>query len=216
MRLWERGRLSVWTGRSSSNGPRRMAQPGCGCCSLGCAAWRFCGSRGSTRRRSQRSSWTRSDSAPPAGIYSTQRPRDPISDRRSVIVDASNHVHAESVARSCRARFAWSAAARRQRAGQAPGVVDKGTRHAAHLPGRGYRGDDVPHGRVPGAAGHRLSSSEPFVGCVARPQGSGGSGFRIAMARWQELRDGCRIHALVPEQARFLRGRLTYSVMRPR
>ena len=133
MRLWERGRLSVLTGRSSSNGPRRMAQPGCGCCSLGCAAWRFCGSRGSTRRRSQRSSWTRSDSAPPAGICSTQRPRDPISDRRSVIVDASNHVHAESVARSCRARFAWSAAARRQRAGQAPGVVDKGTRHAAHF-----------------------------------------------------------------------------------
>ena len=122
---------------------------------------------------------------PAGGIYSTQRPRDPISDRRSVIVDASNHVHAESVARSCRARFAWSAAARRQRAGQAPGVVDKGTRHAAHLPGRGYRGDDVPHGRVPGAAGHRLSSSEPFVGCVARRQGSGGSGFRIAMARWQ-------------------------------
>ena len=40
-------------------------------------AWRPSGSRRSTQRRSQGSSWRRSVSAPPAGIYSTQRGRSP-------------------------------------------------------------------------------------------------------------------------------------------
>ena len=44
---------------------------------LSTQAWGPSGSRRSTRRRSQRSSWRRSVSAPPAGIYSTQRGRGP-------------------------------------------------------------------------------------------------------------------------------------------
>ena len=40
-------------------------------------AWGPSGSRRSTRRRSRRSRWRRSVSAPPAGIYSTRRGRGP-------------------------------------------------------------------------------------------------------------------------------------------